>query len=209
MESFLEKLKKGMGIEETIEMDTEVKNTIKEESLKEKKEIEVKKEENKKDRKNKEISEKNENETKEKEIQEKESKKEAEEKKTESAKKVEIEKENKWFAKKEGQLVIDMYETENELVVQTAIAGAKPEEINVVIENDTLSISGKRELKRKDANVKYLYQECFWGNFSREIILPTEVDPSRVKAVMEEGILTIRIPKIDREKRRKIEIKLS
>jgi HSP20 family protein len=199
MESFLEKLKKGMGIEETIEMDAEVKNTIKEETVDRK--TEIKKEKGKKNEKQKEIPEKI-------SVNINSEPKKKEEEKPEPVK-AEAKEENKWFAKKEGQLVIDMYETEDELVVQTAIAGAKPEEINVVIENDTLSISGKRELKRKDANVKYLYQECFWGNFSREIILPTEVDPSRVKAVMEEGILTIRIPKIDREKRRKIEIKSS
>ncbi|GAH21149.1 unnamed protein product, partial [marine sediment metagenome] len=53
----------------------------------------------------------------------------------------------------------------------------------------------------------YFAQECYWGPFSREVILPVEVDPSRVEAAMKEGILTIRIPKILREKKRKISIK--
>ena len=113
-----------------------------------------------------------------------------------------------WF-EPEGQLVVDVYETDGEIVIQSAIAGVKPEEIDIDIENDVVRIRGerKRTMEEKDKNKNYFYQECYWGKFSREIILPAEVDGSHAKAQMKDGILTISIPKIEREKKRKIVIK--
>ena len=70
-----------------------------------------------------------------------------------------------------------------------------------------MNIKGAREKPIEESSTNYFYQECYWGPFSREIILPCEVDPSRVEATMKEGILTIRIPKIEREKKRKILVK--
>ena len=106
----------------------------------------------------------------------------------------------------EGQLTIDVYQTENDLVIQSAIAGVKPESLDIVIERDMITIKGSRE-KPLEENGDYFSQECFWGSFSREVILPAEVDPERVEASMRDGILTIRIPKILREKKRKIAVK--
>lgn len=112
----------------------------------------------------------------------------------------------KWF-ESEGQLAIDVFQTEKELVVQSAIAGIKLEDLDISIENDKLTIKGKREKPLGDEEKNYFYQECYWGRFSREIILPVEVDPSRAEATFKEGILTIRMPKIEREKKRKIEVR--
>jgi len=114
--------------------------------------------------------------------------------------------EEKWF-KSEGQLAIDVYQNEKELVIQSTIAGIKPEDLDIFIEGDKVSIKGKREKPIEEGERNYFYQECYWGAFSREIILPVEVDPSRTEASFKEGILTIRIPKIEREKKRKIEVK--
>jgi len=105
----------------------------------------------------------------------------------------------------EGQLTIDVYQTENDLVIQSAIAGVKPENLDISIERDIIIIKGSRE-KSTGENGDYFIRECFWGPFSREVILPAEVDPSRAKASFKEGILTIRMPKIEREKKRKISI---
>ncbi len=105
----------------------------------------------------------------------------------------------------EGQLAIDVYQTENDLVIQSAIAGVKPENLDISIERDIIIIKGGRE-KSTGENSDYFIRECFWGPFSREVILPVEVDPSRAKALFKEGILTIRMPKIEREKKRKINI---
>jgi len=118
------------------------------------------------------------------------------------------EKKEKIF-EKEGQLAVDVFETETDLFIQSAIAGVKVENLDISIERDRLIIKGEREKPAEETEEKrnYLYQECYWGQFSREIILPVEVDPSRAEASMKEGILTIKIPKIEREKKRKIEIK--
>lgn len=114
--------------------------------------------------------------------------------------------EEKWF-KSEGQLAVDVYQTEKELVVQSTIAGIKLEDVDISIEGDKVSIKGKREKPVKEGERNYFYQECYWGAFSREIILPVEVDPSRAEASFKEGILTIRMPKIERKRKRKIVVK--
>ncbi len=115
-------------------------------------------------------------------------------------------KKDKWF-ELEGQLAVDVYETDGELVIQTAIAGVKPEDLDISVENDRVLIKGERGQTSKEEGKNYFYQECYWGAFSREVILPTETDPGRAEASMKQGVLTIRIPKIEREKKRKIEIK--
>ena len=111
-----------------------------------------------------------------------------------------------WFDP-EGELAIDVYQTEGELVIQSAIAGVKPEDLDISMERDIIAIKGSRK-KPFEEEGDYFTQECYWGPFSREIILPTEVDPERIEAVMKDGILTIRIPKILREKLRKIKVRI-
>lgn len=106
----------------------------------------------------------------------------------------------------DGQLVIDVYETEKELIIQSAIAGIKNNKINIGLENDILIITGERENPIKDEEKTYFTQECYFGPFSREIILPREIDTSRIEAKIKEGILTIRMPKIERAKNKKIEV---
>jgi HSP20 family protein len=185
--SFFEKLKKGMGIEEPIE-DYNSPATPKEE-------IEEKPPKKTKVKKPRKLEIKAEPiEPKIKKVE----RPEEEEKEIEEGKK-------SWF-EAEGQLAIDIYQTEKELVVQSAIAGVKPENLELTIESDVLTIRGSRE-RLLEQGENYFTQECYWGPFSREIILPVEVDPGRVEAVMKEGILTIRIPKILRERRRKISVK--
>ncbi len=106
----------------------------------------------------------------------------------------------------DGQLGVDIYETDKELIVQSAIAGIKNNKINIGLENDILIITGERENPTKDENKNYFTQECYFGPFSREIILPREIDTSRIEAKVKEGILTIRMPKIERAKNKKIEV---
>ncbi len=113
--------------------------------------------------------------------------------------------EEKWL-EPDGQLVIDVYETKNEIIIQSAIAGVVPENLDISIEKDIVSIRGKREKTIKKENGKYLIEECHWGSFSREIILPTEIDADKAEATMKNGVLTIRASKIERE-RKKVEIK--
>lgn len=113
---------------------------------------------------------------------------------------------NEWL-ETEGQLGIDMYQTENELIVQSAIAGVKTEELDVLIEDDVLTIKGTRNNPYRIDSADYFIQECYWGRFSRKIILPVEVDASKTDAQMRDGILTVRIPKLQRESKKRIVIK--
>lgn len=128
-----------------------------------------------------------------------------EKKQNESLKDKKVEK--KW-SQAEGQLAIDIYETENDLVLRTAIAGIDPEDLDISIENDIIIIKGIRKEPETNEEIKnYFYQECHWGSFSRQIIPPEEIDTSKAVANMDKGILIITIPKIKRAKKRKIEIK--
>lgn len=116
-------------------------------------------------------------------------------------------KEKKEWLNAEGQLGVDVFQTENELVIQSAIAGIKTEDLDVLIEEDVLTIKGQRDNPYQVDTADYFIQECYWGPFSRKIILPVEVDSSKTDAAMKDGILTIRIPKIQREKKKRITIK--
>lgn len=106
----------------------------------------------------------------------------------------------------EGQLTIDVYQTDGEIVIQSAIAGIEPEDLDISVEKDVVAIRGKREKQVEEKGQNYFYQECYWGRFSREIILPAEVDSSKAKAVIKNGILTIRIPKAKKIKTKKLVI---
>ena len=109
-------------------------------------------------------------------------------------------------SKEEGQLAIDVYETENEIVVQSTIGGIKAEDLDISIEDDMVTIRGSRENKIEKEGKKYFYQECYWGSFMRKLILPEEVDASKSKAVIKEGILTLSMPKIHRKTKKKIAV---
>ncbi len=107
----------------------------------------------------------------------------------------------------EGQLAIDVYQTDSQIIVQSAIGGIKPADIEVIIENGIVQIKGirgKDEIIDKD---NYIIKECHWGAFSRQFVLPAEVDASRAEALLKDGILTIKIPKINKERVTKLEIR--
>lgn len=106
----------------------------------------------------------------------------------------------------EGQLAIDVYETPTEIVIKSTIAGARPEDLDIGVENNTVNIRGSRHTEDKVKGEDYLYQECYWGTFSRSVILPVEVDSDKAQASLRDGVLTIKIPKIQKEKEKKIKI---
>lgn len=106
----------------------------------------------------------------------------------------------------EGQLAIDVFETADDIVVQSTIGGIKAEDLDIDIEDDMVTIRGSRENKIEKEGKKYFYQECYWGSFMRKVILPEEVDASKAKAIIKEGILTLTIPKIHRKTKKKIAV---
>lgn len=112
-----------------------------------------------------------------------------------------------WVAEQEGQLTIDVYQTENDIVIKSTIAGVKPENLDVQINNDMVTIKGERRQEEEIKEENYYYQECYWGAFSRSIILPVDVQANKSEATMKNGILTIRLPKADSAQSRKIQVR--
>jgi HSP20 family protein len=107
----------------------------------------------------------------------------------------------------EGQLSIDIYQTPVKLIIKSTIAGVKPNDIDISINNDMLTIRGKREMPDEINNDDYLYRECYWGPFSRSVILPVEVKADKIDAYLEDGILTINLPKAKSAKQFSIKVK--
>lgn len=114
----------------------------------------------------------------------------------------EVEQENE-----EGQLTVDVYQTPNEIIIQAIVAGVKEEDLDVSITQDMVTLRGKREDGRRIERENFFYQELYWGSFTRSILLPQEVDPDEAEAVLKNGLLTIRLPKLDKERVQKVKIK--
>jgi len=106
----------------------------------------------------------------------------------------------------EGHLTIDVFQTEDEVVIQSTIAGVSVNDLDISVTNDMVTIKGKRLPKQKIKSSDYYWQELYWGPFSRSIILPVDIDTDAAKASMENGLLTIKLPKMDRVKTKKIKI---
>lgn len=106
----------------------------------------------------------------------------------------------------EGQLAIDVFHDDKKITIKSTIAGANPEDLKISLHNDLLIIKGKRELPENIAEEDYLFKECYWGPFSRSIILPSEVDTKRVEAEIENGVLTVLLYKA-RPEQIKVKIK--
>lgn len=107
----------------------------------------------------------------------------------------------------EGQLTIDVYQTPSEIVIKSTIAGVEPEDLDISITNDMITIRGRRQKDDEVKNEDYFYQECYWGNFSRSVILPVDIDADKAVASLKNGILTIRLPKSEKIRTKKIKIK--
>jgi HSP20 family protein len=112
------------------------------------------------------------------------------------------------FDDAEGHLTIDVYQTADSIVIESTIAGVDPGDIDLAISAESVVIKGKRERKDRVRKDEFLYQECFWGRFSRSIILPQEIDPDRAQASLKNGLLKIVLPKVHRTQSKKIKVKL-
>jgi len=107
----------------------------------------------------------------------------------------------------EGQLAVDMFQTKDSIVLKSTIAGVRPENIDVSVNENILTITGERvqeeEVKEKD----YYMQECYWGEFSRSVEIPADFDPEGISAEIKDGILTVIVPKTEKSKPKKIQVK--
>lgn len=125
----------------------------------------------------------------------------------EPQKSVFIEEEENYSVDAEGQLTIDVYQTEGEIVIKSTIAGVKPEDLDVTINNDMVTIKGERKNEEVVHNENYYYQECYWGGFSRSVVLPVDIISDKAEASLKNGILTIRLPKADTTKTKRIQVR--
>lgn len=107
----------------------------------------------------------------------------------------------------EGQLTVDVYNTANEIVIKAIVAGVRPDTLDISITRDMVTIRGKREEHREVDEEDYYYKELYWGSFARTILLPQEIEVEDAAANEKNGLLTIRLPKIDKEKQTKLKVK--
>ena len=107
----------------------------------------------------------------------------------------------------EGQLAIDVYQTPDEIVVESPIAGVAPDDIDIAITSESVTIRGKRVRERNVRDEDYVYQECYWGKFSRSVSLPHEVDADKSEATIKNGVLIVKIPKLNRSKAKKLKVR--
>ncbi|MEX2029021.1 MAG: Hsp20/alpha crystallin family protein [Candidatus Paceibacterota bacterium] len=116
---------------------------------------------------------------------------------------------NQWIEEEneEAELAIDVYETPSDIVVQTFVAGVKPDDLELSIARDMVTIHGKREEHRNIDEDNYFTKELYWGKFSRVISLPKEVEPEEVEAIEKHGLLTIKLQKVDKDKTNTVKVR--
>jgi len=102
---------------------------------------------------------------------------------------------------------LDVYQTPNEVVVKAALPGVKSEDVSIDITGDTLTIKGEHKAEQEVKKEDYLYQERRYGSFSRSVVLPSGLKPDKAEATMEDGVLTVTIPKAEEVKAKTIKVK--
>jgi HSP20 family protein len=107
----------------------------------------------------------------------------------------------------EAGLAIDMYEEDNELIIQSMIAGVTPENLHITITRDAVTIEGERIAPEGIPEGQYVERELYWGRFSRDIELPFEIDTDGAEAVEKYGLLIIRLPRLDRTRAQELKVK--
>lgn len=107
----------------------------------------------------------------------------------------------------EAQLSVDVYNTPSEIIIKTMVAGVKPDDLDVSITRDSVTIHGERTEDRTVSDEDYVHRELFWGSFSRTINLPEEVDVDDAEAIEKNGMLILHLPKLDKNRQAKLKVK--
>jgi HSP20 family protein len=117
--------------------------------------------------------------------------------------------EGEWIEEsaEEGQLTVDVYQTPTDIVIKTIVAGVRPEDLDISISRDMVTIRGKREERHEASDEDFFHRELYWGSFSRTVLLPEEVDTETAEASESHGLLTIKLPKIDKRRQMKLRVK--
>lgn len=113
-----------------------------------------------------------------------------------------------WMAEDptEGQLAVDVYQTAGEIVVKAPVAGVDEANIDITVQPESISIRGERKEEKEVSDEHYHARECYWGAFSRTVMLPAEGDPDGARATFKNGILTVRIPKSKKNQSIKLKV---
>ena len=112
-----------------------------------------------------------------------------------------------WVADSEAELTVDVYQTPTHLIIQSAVAGVKNEDLDIGVQNGVLTVRGRRGKDEETKEEDYYTREIYWGSFARSILLPDDLDLDRIDAKIKGGMLTVKIPKQDKRRVRKIVIK--
>lgn len=119
-------------------------------------------------------------------------------KKSTSKKSPQVKVEDHWVTEEiDGQLSVDVFQNEKELIVKSTIAGVHPDDLEIFLNRDMLTIKGERAHEEKVSEKDFFIQECYWGKFSRTIILPSDVKADEAKASLKDGVLTIVLTKAE------------
>lgn len=111
-----------------------------------------------------------------------------------------------WEEEPAGQLAVDVYETREKLVVKGRVAGVNKGDLDVSISDNTLTVKGTLSAGNEDEVENYFLQECYWGEFSRSLVLPVPVKEEEIEAVLKDGVLTISFAKVKQDTVKKIEV---
>ncbi len=107
----------------------------------------------------------------------------------------------------DGELPIDMYQTRDAIVIRALVAGVNPEDLNISITRDMVTLQGQREEVQEAPDEDYYHRELFWGSFSRSIVLPEEIIIDEAEAKEKHGLLEITLPKLDKGRSAKLMVK--
>ncbi len=114
-----------------------------------------------------------------------------------------------WIEEEEqvGELTVDVYQTPELIVIKAMIAGVRPEDLDISITRDMVTIKGRREEEKSIREEDYFAHELYWGAFSRTITLPSEIDVDESEAVEKHGLLILKLPKLDKKRLSKLKVK--
>ena len=110
-------------------------------------------------------------------------------------------------SEEEAQLTVDVYQTPSEIIIKAMVAGVKPDDLDVSITRDSVTIRGKRSEDRTVSNDEYFHRELYWGSFARTINLPEEIEVDGAEALEKHGMLVLHLPKLDKNRQAKLRVK--
>lgn len=107
----------------------------------------------------------------------------------------------------DGELAVDVYQTPDDIVIKTMVAGVRPDDLDISITRDMVTIKGNREESHEVEEGDFFHKELYWGTFSRTVLLPQEIDVEGAEASEKHGLLILKLPKIDKDRKTKLKVK--